>query len=390
MRPGPPADPETTAPATEISESPLYQLNCTHPKALFQKTQEIIATEKRFRSLLENGSELITLLDEHYVPFYRSPASLRLTGWTLEERQTAAFMDLVHPEDRTYLAEAFGNAMRDPGKPGHAIFRTLHKAGHYIWLKGTMTNLLGDESIKAIVINLHDVTESKVSETLLKESYEELRLLASRLQDIREEERTSMAREIHDELGQQLTGLKMDVSWLTRRPDLNDNVSREKIKGILTVVDGAVNTVRRLAAELRPSLLDDLGLEEALEWHSMQFKQRSGIRTSFVQFGEKQPLPSSVATGLFRIYQEALTNVARHARAGRVTAVLDSSKERVALTISDDGKGFDVRSIESKKTLGLLGMKERALMMGAHYEFISQPGQGTMIQVSVPLYSPSP
>jgi PAS domain S-box-containing protein len=350
----------------------------------------VIATEKRFRSLLENGSELITLLDEHYVPFYRSPAAIRLTGWSLEERQKIPIMDLVHPEDRTQLAEAFGRAVADPGEPCHTVFRTLHKAGHYLWLKGTMTNLLGDESIRAIVINLHDITESKKAEDLLQASYEEIRLLAGHLQEIREEERANMAREIHDELGQQLTGLKMDLSWLRRRPDLNDNVSREKIKGILTLVDGTVNTVRRLAAELRPSILDDLGLEEALEWHSIQFKQRSGIQTSFIQFGEKQRLPSSVATGLFRIYQEALTNVARHARARRVTAVLDSSREEVALTISDDGKGFDVKGIESQKTLGLLGMKERALMMGARYEFISQPGQGTMIRVSVSLESPSP
>ena len=166
---------------------------------------------------------------------------------------------------------------------------------------------------------------------------------------------------------------------------MNDKVSRDKIRGLLTLIDGTVNTVRRLAAELRPSILDDLGLEEALEWHSRQFERRSGIRISFICFGQKQVLPSAVATGLFRIYQEALTNVARHARAASVTAVLDSSRERVVLTVSDDGQGFDVKGTASKNTLGLLGMKERALMMGARYEFTSQPGQGTTIEVSVPM-----
>lgn len=363
----------------------IWQVNAALRKAVLEKTQQAARIEKRFRSLLENGSEIILLLDKYYVPFYRSPASLRLTGWTLEERNRITTMELIHPGDRAALTEAFQKTIADPGKPYPVQFRALHRAGHYIWLKGAMTDLLKDKDIQAVVINLHDITESKVSEGLLQSSYEELRLLAGHLQDIREKERSNMAREIHDELGQQLTGLKMDLAWLNRRPDLNDKVSRDKIRGLLTLIDGTVNTVRRLAAELRPSILDDLGLEEALEWHSRQFERRSGVRISFICFGQKQVLPSAVATGLFRIYQEALTNVARHARAASVTAVLDSSRERVVLTVSDDGQGFDVKGTASKNTLGLLGMKERALMMGARYEFTSQPGQGTTIEVSVPM-----
>jgi PAS domain S-box-containing protein len=363
----------------------LHQINTELETILLKKTREALASEQRFRSLIENGSELITLLDRQYNPLYRSPASIRLTGWTHEERREIPTTELVHPDDRAALTEAFQKAASDPGKTYSVEFRALHKAGHYIWLKGSMIDLLEDESVRAIVINMHDITESKVAEALLKASYEELRLLAGHLQDIREEERTNMAREIHDELGQQLTGIKMDISWLNRRPDLNDKVARDKIRSVLELVDGTVNTVRRLAAELRPSILDDLGLAEALEWHSRQFERRSGVRISFIQFGEKQPVPSLVATGLFRIYQEALTNVARHAGASSVTAVLDSDEKNVVLTISDDGKGFDAMGVESKKTLGLLGMKERALMMGARYEFTSQPGHGTMIQVAVPI-----
>jgi signal transduction histidine kinase len=283
------------------------------------------------------------------------------------------------------VEEIVTKVLGNPGQSFRITYRTRHKDGYYIWLDGSLINLLRDENVRAIIANLHDVSESKRAEALLQASYEEIRLLASHLQDVREQERTNMAREIHDELGQQLTGLKMDISWLNRRADLNDEASKTKIKGILTLIDGTVNTVRRLAAELRPSILDDLGLAEALDWHCKEFQARSGIRCIFHAEGERLPLPSVVTTGLFRIYQEALTNVARHAGAQSVTASLVSGPEQVSLTIIDDGKGFDVEGIGAKKTLGLLGMKERTLMMGGRYEVVSGPDQGTTLKVTVPL-----
>jgi PAS domain S-box-containing protein len=346
--------------------------------------------ERRFWALLNNGSEIITLLDANYRPVFRSPASQRLTGWSLEERQKYGLINLTHPDDVGHLRQALQNALDHPGEQFRVSFRTLHRDGNYIWLEGSMVNYLADEAIQAIVANLHDVTESKERSRKLQESHEQLRLLASHLQDIREEERTSMAREIHDELGQLLTGLKMDVSWLNRRPDLNEEAAREKIKGILTLLDQTVNTVRRLAAELRPSILDDLGLPEALGWYSNQFAQRSGIQTSVDIEGERRYIPKEVATGLYRIYQEALTNVARHAKATKVKGVLNMDASNIVLTVADDGKGFDVERIGAKKTLGLLGMQERVLMMGGKFNLQSHPDQGTTIEVSVPLTSTEP
>ncbi len=346
--------------------------------------------ERRFWALLNNGSEIITLLDSNYRPVFRSPASQRLTGWSLEERQTYGLINLTHPEDVGHLRHVFQNALDHPGEQFKVSFRTLHRDGNYIWLEGSIVNYLADDAIQAIVANLHDVTESKERSRKLLESHEQLRMLASHLQDIREEERTSMAREIHDELGQLLTGLKMDVSWLNRRTDLNEEASRTKIKGILTLLDQTVNTVRRLAAELRPSILDDLGLPEALGWYSTQFAQRSGIQTDIQILGVRNYIPKEVATGLYRIYQEALTNVARHAKATRIRACLDMEPEEITLAVSDDGKGFDVDRIGAKKTLGLLGMQERVLMMGGHFNLTSHPDQGTTIEVSVPLTSTEP
>ncbi len=218
-------------------------------KKLAEKTREVIAHERRFRGLIENGMEIITLMDENFYPIYRSPASYRLTGWTTEERMKTGLLSLNHPEDIPYIDGVLKDVLANPGKSFKITYRTQHRDGHYIWLSGSLTNFLEDENIRAIIANLHDITDSKNKEALLQESYEELRLLASHLQDVREDERTSMAREIHDELGQQLTGLKMDVSWLSKKADLNEPAVREKIKGILTLLDGTVNTVRRLAAE---------------------------------------------------------------------------------------------------------------------------------------------
>ncbi|TDX01967.1 PAS domain-containing sensor histidine kinase [Dinghuibacter silviterrae] len=351
-----------------------------------RSVQGLAFTEHRFRSLIENGMEVITLMDEHFMPIYRSPASIRLTGWTTEERRKTGMLAYIHPEDLPNVRKTLDETFNQPGRPLRISLRSLHKQGHYVWYEGTVTNLLQDKNIGAIVVNLHDVTEAKMAEERLRESHEELRQLASHLQDIREEERTAMAREIHDELGQQLTGLKMDVSWLLKRADLGDELLRSKLRGILSLLDATVGTVRRLAAELRPAILDDLGLPDALEWHSKQFTERFGIHCVVDITGEKAALPPGLATGLFRIFQEALTNVARHAKATAVSAELDMADDRIDLTITDNGKGFDVRNIiGGRKTLGLLGMKERALMMGGKCEWSSHPGKGTTIRVSVPL-----
>lgn len=345
------------------------------------------AAEKRFRSIIENGTDAITLVDENFVPLYRSPASERIFGWTLEERKKGkgGLMLTSHPDDMDHMVSVMKEVLRSPGKAIRSTGRTLRSDGQYIWIEASFLNLLDDESTKAIVINFRDVTEQKMAGDLLQQTMDDLRQLASHLQDVREAERTSMAREIHDELGQQLTGLKMDVSWLNRRADLNDEASRQKIRGILTLLDGTVGTVRRLAAELRPSILDDLGLPEALEWHSRQFAERTGTRVTFCYAGDPMEVEKGIATGMFRIYQESLTNIARHAEATQVHATLERHEDQLVLTVMDDGKGFDVDGIARKKTLGILGMKERTFMMGGRYEFKSEPGSGTCIRVSVPL-----
>ena len=223
-----------------------------------------------------------------------------------------------------------------------------------------------------------DITDRKLAEEALHD-------LSAHLQDAREEERISIAREIHDELGQQLTSIKMDISWISKKILGQDGNIKDKIGGILKLLDDAVKTIRRISTELRPSILDDLGLIAAIEWHSQEFETRSGIHTEFESLVEEVSVPKNIATSLFRIYQESLTNVARHAEASKISSKLQVSNNQLILKIKDNGKGFDVNKIKSKKTLGILGMKERTMMMGGKYEIISEPGNGTTILVTVPV-----
>jgi PAS domain S-box-containing protein len=221
----------------------------------------------------------------------------------------------------------------------------------------------------------------------LSRSYQDIRQLASHLQDVREEERASIAREIHDELGQQLTGLKMDLSWIVKRKTVQGDIeAKQKAVIILNLMDTAIKTVRKIATDLRPSILDDLGLVAAIDWQSKEFGRRSGISTEFVSTMPEFRYSSRIAIGLFRICQESLTNVARHAEASKICISLqEHDKENILLKIEDNGKGFEVRQIGDKKTLGLLGMRERTLMMGGEFRIESDPGKGTTLSVTVPL-----
>jgi signal transduction histidine kinase len=211
---------------------------------------------------------------------------------------------------------------------------------------------------------------------------EQLRDLSAHLQNIREEERIHIAREMHDELGQLLTGFKMDTNWLNKRVSaIDDPMMKEKLTSMSTLIDESVKFVRELAAELRPSILDDLGLIAALEWHSEEFRKRYNIEVEFLSQVEELNTPPLIATGLFRIYQESLTNVARHSEATKVNSSFEVSNDKICLTITDNGKGFDTTS--RKRTLGLLGMRERAAMIGGELKIHSVPGEGTTISIIV-------
>lgn len=234
-----------------------------------------------------------------------------------------------------------------------------------------------------------DISTSKKSELELKELSVQLRSLTHRLNSIREQEQRRIAREIHDELGQQLTGLKMDVFTLKNAVAAGKTANQLETKfgEVFSLIDEAIKSIRKIASELRPSMLDDLGLVAALEWQSQEFTKRFNIQTSFNadEKAKRYELDPDVATGFFRIYQESLTNVARHAGPCTVKSTLEITNGNIIMKVMDTGKGFSSNNKEPRKTLGLVGVRERAMMIGANVEIFSEPGQGTELILSMPL-----
>jgi len=296
-----------------------------------------------------------------------------------------AYRKKIHPHDLDKLDEHIKYAVSQ---------RKGYKYQHRILLHdGSVTHILG---IGEVVINEadalvglkgtgQDITELVKADEKLQQSYQHIRQLVTHLQDIREQERTNIAREIHDELGQQLTGLKMYISWLNKKIGSPETEIQNKFAATLELIEDTIKSVRKISMDLRPSMLDDLGLLAALEWQSNEFEKRSGIVTEFINLTGNKEIPARLKTGLFRIFQESLTNVARHADAKKIVSSLKFDNNRLTLTITDDGKGFTVKNIESKKTLGLFGMKERTMEMGGNYEIKSEPGNGTTVSIIVPL-----
>jgi len=210
-----------------------------------------------------------------------------------------------------------------------------------------------------------------------------LRDFAARLEAVREEERTRVAREIHDELGQALTVLKLDLSWLQSGSPRADEI-RKKLKSTIKQVDGMIESVRRISSELRPSILDNLGLMPAIEWQVAEFRKHTKIRTELISNTDSLNISMEGSITVFRVVQEALTNIIRHAKASRVQIRFISSPDALRISISDNGIGMNQNSLTELKSLGLLGMKERIARIGGQFSCSSSPGNGTRLDIGIP------
>jgi signal transduction histidine kinase len=223
------------------------------------------------------------------------------------------------------------------------------------------------------------------AETLERKRAEaELRELSARLHSLREEERAYLSREIHDELGGLLTASKMDVIRLRREYPENAEF-QSRIQGLLELIDATVQAVRRIATDLRPSLLDDFGLLAALEWQLKEFEQRMGITCHLVTQITEIELNRDCAIALFRVFQESLTNVARHAQATRVEVSVDEQADHLVLRVQDNGRGVSPNDLVNVKSLGLAGMRERVRSLAGELDIQGTPGQGTLVLVKIPL-----
>ncbi|MDB6067622.1 MAG: Response regulator receiver sensor signal transduction histidine kinase [Pedosphaera sp.] len=218
----------------------------------------------------------------------------------------------------------------------------------------------------------------------LRQSHEQLRTLSVYLQHVREEERMRISRAVHDELGQALTGLKIDLSWLASRLPKRLGQLLDKTRKMSTHIDETIHTVRRISTELRPGILDHLGLAAAIEWQANEFQTRTGIKCKVGNSLDSTILEEDVNTVFFRIFQETLTNIIRHAKASRVAVQLALERGRLILEVEDNGRGITKEQISNVKSIGLLGMRERASLLGGKVDITGLSGKGTRVVVSIP------
>lgn len=306
----------------------------------------------------------------------------RISGYNASEIRKMTVEYFITGSDRDYINRYLADSFATGHGETEAIFVT--KNAKRIPYYFTSRAVHFEQKDCLICVGL-DISTSKQSETELKQVNEELRHVSAHLERIREEEQARIAREVHDQLGQQLTGLKMDLSWLQKNSKTKGGTDEwmNKIKEMGEMLDEAVRTVRKIASDLRPGILDDFGLVAAIDWQSKEFSKRSGIMVHFYPPAIEAKADPAVTIGLFRICQEALTNIARHAEAKNTDIFLEFLPGQVVLSVTDDGKGFD--SSKKEKSLGLLGMKERAHIMDGTLHVHSEPGKGTTVTVIVPL-----
>ena len=367
-----------------------------------ERTAELVKANERLQAeiLLPRRLDQLVLLqlvldrspiacvmnDTDFSITYWNPAAEQIFGFSKEE----ALGKLPYETFVPHTARAYVESVRertaggDTGangasecvtKDGRAIFCEWYNTP----LKDSAGTFIGYLSM------LQDVTERKRSEEQFRASSEQLRALAARLQSAREDERTYVAREIHDELGQTCTALKMDLVLLVQQLPKNRRRAHERAQSMVKLIDDMIHSLRRIASELRPGTLDDLGLLAAIEWQAQEFESRSGIKCHLALPQGEISLDSDRSTALFRIFQETLTNVARHANATRVNVRLVGDAESLTLEVTDNGKGIDETRASAHNSLGLLGMRERALLLGGEFNVAGVSGQGTTVTLRVPL-----
>jgi PAS domain S-box-containing protein len=352
-------------------------------------TERRLAEEERqkFVSLADRSLEFVAMSDLDFRPFYVNIAGMRLVGLdNLEAARQIRAQDCFFPEDQLFITnEFFPRVLRDGHGEVEIRFRHF-KTGAAIWMLFNVFSISDScgTNVGWATVSIN-VTERKQSERALQQSRQELRALAGRLIDAQEEERKRISRELHDDINQKLALLAFDTGSLVLAPPPSADRTREKFRDLQTRVVQLSEDVRQISHRLHPSILEDLGLTAALRELCEEFSAREGIEVVFEQEAVPQALPVDVASCLYRVSQEALHNVLKHARANRVRLKVSGSPEGIRLCIHDTGVGFDSESVSSRHGLGIVSMKERVRLVQGKFSIHSQPGQGTTIEISVPL-----
>ena len=351
-------------------------------------------SETKFHTLFDFTSDAVMLMDEKSF-FDCNPATLAIYGCASREEFCSK-----HPADLSPPLQPDGTDSRTLAdrqialalEKGSNHFEWMHKRADTgeVFVADVLLSAMELDGKRFLQATVRDITERKRAEVELRASDQGLRALAARLQAVREEERTRVAREVHDVLAQELTSLKIDVALLTRllaEPpgESEQSLVRDKLAAMAVATDNAIGSVQKIASDLRPMVLDALGLGAALEWLARDFQAQTGIRCE-MRLPSKDPhLDRDRSTALFRILQESLTNVARHAAATQVEVDLRCEAGFVTLIVQDDGRGIQQSEVHSPDAMGLLGLRERAMLLGGSCDIRGRPGEGTTVQARIPL-----
>ena len=360
------------------------------------RTLQLHEAETKYRTLVEQIPMVtyITHLDRKGGTLYISPQVRSLLGFLPEEwiGDSQLWLNRVHTDDLGRVLAEFSFNPDNPDKTRfHSEYRLLSKSGDLLWFLDQAVVVPGSSGDPRFLHGiLVDITERKKTEKELTSSRQQLRDLAAYMETVREEERTWIAREIHDELGQALTGLKMELAWLDKKISEPTHPAfarllAEKIGAMKKTVDITIVSVRSIATQLRPGILDNLGLVAAMEWQASDFQKRTGIRCELLSLPVDLALDEKLSSALFRIFQEILTNVARHAKAACVTTSIRQERETLVLEVRDDGRGITEEEAHNVKSLGLLGMRERVDILGGQFAIRGIRGKGTTVTVRVPI-----
>ena len=351
------------------------------------RRQEQIETAEQ-AALLELTQDSVFVIDMEGTVLFWSRGAEAMLGYSKSQAAGKISHDLLRTDFPQPLAEIREELLRVGHWEGDLV--TTAQDGRRIVVSSRWALQWGkrDQAPRVLVIN-SDITERKLGEESLVLQREQLRALAEHLQWVREEDRKRVARDLHDQIGQILTAIKMDMTWMTRHLPESEGAVLARLKESIQLINNGVKAVRTICSGLRPGVLDDLGLAAAIEWQASEFASRNGILCQVSVPPVDLHLDGDRATATFRIFQECMTNVIRHAQAKSVRVALVQEEENILLVVEDDGIGFSESGLSnSLGSLGLLGMKERAQFCGGDVQISSFPGKGTTVTVRVPIDTP--
>lgn len=342
---------------------------------------ELRVAREKYRTVADYTNDWETWIgaDGNYI--YVSPYCLLVTGYSAEEFliDPDLFFRIVHPDDLNWVKEHYSEELAHEISSYAKDFRIIHKSGEERWISHRCQSVFDSEGKwNGQRSSNTDISERKRVESAIIASQQQLRALSQNLNAVAEEERIRIAREIHDELGHLLTALKFDIECITEKADLTTESITEKMDPILSMVDALIDSVRKIASELRPGILDHFGLFPAIEWQINQFQMRTRIKCTY-ELKAQTNLDDKETNNIYRILQEILTNVARHSKAENLWITIDQEDDLFTMRVADNGVGFEWANNFFTNSLGLMGMRERALSIGGELGIESEIGKGTTV-----------